>query len=393
MTGSSAEERLSRYMARFASAGAFAYLVLLAPQIAAQSERLKPWYTAVFVVAVFGPALFLSFASFRWSIERLRALVTALAITYSAAQVLWLPAFDGPTLGVTESAWIAMFPGLITVTTAIAWSNRAIFGYLLVVASFGQVLNFYSRNAHGNVPLLSDIVFGIMFCGIFTFTVTLVVRTGRVLDTTRAAAEAQAATAAASAARSVERERFDALIHDDVMSTLLSAARAGNSPALTAQSAAALNRLARLRSGISSTERIGPDSFVAYLRSALTEVDDHVAITTDVDEDAKDATLPMDAVRALSASAAEALRNSFRHAGTHATRTVDVSVAFDSASIVVRDDGYGFDPGAVAPHRLGLTVSIEGRMRQLGGGAAEVASKPGRGTIVTLTYRPTGDAS
>jgi two-component sensor histidine kinase len=232
-----------------------------------------------------------------------------------------------------------------------------------------------------------------MFCGIFTFTVTLVVRTGRVLDTTRAAAEAQAAAAAASAARSVERERFDALIHDDVMSTLLSAARAGNSPALTAQSAAALNRLARLRSGISSTERIGPDSFIAYLRSALTEVDDHVAITTDVDEDAKDATLPMDAVRALSASAAEALRNSVRHAGTHATRTVDVSVAFDSASIVVRDDGYGFDPGAVAPHRLGLTVSIEGRMRQLGGGTAEVASKPGRGTIVTLTYRPTGDAS
>ncbi|WP_415971660.1 sensor histidine kinase [Rhodococcus sp. 077-4] len=393
MPNTSAEERLSRYMARFASAGAFAYLVLLAPQIAGQFDRLYAWYTTVFVVTVFGPALFLSFASFRWSIGRIRALVTALAAAYLAAQVLWLPAFDGPPLGVTESAWIAMFPGLITVTTAIAWSNRAIFAYLVVVASYGQVLNYYSRIDHGNVALVADIAFGVMFCGIFTFTVTLVVRTGRVLDTTRTTAEAQAAAAAASAARSVERERFDALIHDDVMSTLLSAARAGNSPALTAQSATALHRLDRLRSGISSTEQVDPDGFVAYLRSALAEVDDHVAITAAVDDAARDATLPMDAVRALSASATEALRNSVRHAGEYAARTVEVSVAADSVRIAVSDDGRGFDPGAVAPHRLGLAVSIEGRMRQLPGGSAEVASKPGRGTTVTLTYRPIGDAS
>ena len=56
MQSSSAEERLARYMARFASAGAFAYLVLLTPQIAAQFDRLQPWYTALFACSIFGPA-------------------------------------------------------------------------------------------------------------------------------------------------------------------------------------------------------------------------------------------------------------------------------------------------------------------------------------------------
>lgn len=397
MQGSSAEERLSRYMARFASAGAFAYLVLLGPQILSQFDRLQPWYTPLFVCSIFGPALCLSFASFRWSMPSIRALVTAMAVAYLVGQVLWLATFEGPALGLTESAWIAVFPGLISVTTAIAWSNRAIFAYLLFVASFGQVVNYYSRIDHGNVPLFSDIVFGIVFCGIFTVTVTLVVRTGRLLDATRVAAESQAATAAASAARSVERERFDALIHDDVMSTLLSAARAGNSAALTAQSTTALARLDRLRAGISSTEPVGPDSFLAYLRSALTEVADEVAdevvIDADTDSVSGDSTLPMEAVRALSASAAEALRNSVRHAGDRAEREVHVRVDAESVRIDVRDDGCGFDPASVAPHRLGLAVSIGGRMRQLPGGSAEVTSKPGHGTTVTLMYRSLVDAT
>ncbi|MEK8074033.1 sensor histidine kinase [Rhodococcoides navarretei] len=393
MHGPSAEERLARYMARFASAGAFAYLALLAPQILSQFGRLQPWYTPLFVCAIFGPALGLSFASFRWSMRRIRTLVTSMAVAYLIGQVLWLPAFDGPLLELTESAWIAVFPGLISVTTAIAWSNRAIFTYLVLVASFGQVVNYYSRVDHGNVPLFSDIVFGVMFCGLFTVTVTLVVRTGRLLDTTRVAAEYQAATAAASAARSVERERFDALIHDDVMSTLLSAARAGNSPALTAQSSTALARLDRLRSGIASTERVGPESFLAYLRSALSEVDDHVVIDAGTAAVSVDTTVPMDAVRALSASAAEALRNSVRHAGDRAEREVHVRVATDSVRIDVRDDGCGFDPGSVAPHRLGLAVSIRGRMRQVPGGSAEVTSEPGSGTTVTLTYRDPGDTT
>ena len=132
---------------------------------------------------------------------------------------------------------------------------------------------------------------------------------------------------------------------------------------------------------------MGHGSFLAYLRSALTEVDDQVVMDTDTAEAPSGSTLPMDAVRALSASATEALRNSVRHAGEDVERAVRVRIDIASVRVDVRDDGCGFDTRSVAPHRLGLAVSIEGRMRQLPGGSADIVSGSGRGTTVTLTYR------
>ncbi|MGA9873105.1 MAG: ATP-binding protein, partial [Rhodococcus sp. (in: high G+C Gram-positive bacteria)] len=358
----SALGRLTRFITRFVSAGAAAYLVLLVPQIVNQQDSLQSWYTPVFVVAIFVPALSLWFVSFRYPVFWIRRVVTIMAVGYLAAQISWIPAFDGPKLDVSASAWVSSFPGLMSLATAIAWRPVFVTVYLLVVAPLGQVINYYSRIDHGHVPLVSDIVFGIMFCGIFTLTVGLVLRTGRVLDRTRVVAEEQAASSAASDARSVERERFDALIHDDVMSTLLAAARSGNDPALARQAEAALDRLESLRSGSGDAEPMTPTSFGAYLRSALTRIDENIAVDVSMPDRpaAHEPDLPsvsMDAARALTAAAAEALRNSVRHAGD-AARGVRASIRPSAAHVMVSDDGPGFDPTRVPPHRLGISVSI-----------------------------------
>src|SRR5438067_2438792 len=52
-------------------------------------------------------------------------------------------------------------------------------------------------------------------------------------------------------------------------------------------------------------------------------------------------------------------------------------------SIVVRDRGKGFDPGAVPEDRKGLAESVHGRMTRRGG-TATVTTAPGEGTKVTL---------
>ena len=52
-------------------------------------------------------------------------------------------------------------------------------------------------------------------------------------------------------------------------------------------------------------------------------------------------------------------------------------------SMFVRDRGAGFEAGAVAPDRRGLSESVVGRMSRHGGGA-EVRSAPGAGTEVEL---------
>ncbi|MCY4668367.1 MAG: ATP-binding protein, partial [Rhodococcus sp.] len=71
--------------------------------------------------------------------------------------------------------------------------------------------------------------------------------------------------------------------------------------------------------------------------------------------------------------------------GSSHRRSVRVRAPATHLEVVVPDDGVGFDPSSVETHRLGITVSIRGRMRQLDGGSATIRSSPGRGTSVTLT--------
>ena len=81
--------------------------------------------------------------------------------------------------------------------------------------------------------------------------------------------------------------------------------------------------------------------------------------------------------------AQEALQNALRHAeASH----VDVRLeAVDGRlRVAVADDGVGFDPDepGLRSRRLGLT-SMEERARALGG-TLSIASRPGKGTTVTL---------
>ena len=55
------------------------------------------------------------------------------------------------------------------------------------------------------------------------------------------------------------------------------------------------------------------------------------------------------------------------------------------AVIEVADNGVGFTRDEVPDERLGLRVSIEERIANAGG-AAEIASQPGHGTLVTVSW-------
>jgi signal transduction histidine kinase len=85
--------------------------------------------------------------------------------------------------------------------------------------------------------------------------------------------------------------------------------------------------------------------------------------------------------RQLLRVAQEALSNVVRHAGA---RSVDVmvDVGEDTVTVVVEDDGAGFDPTAraISSRRLGLT-SMRERVAALGG-ELEIDSAPGKGTRV-----------
>ena len=83
----------------------------------------------------------------------------------------------------------------------------------------------------------------------------------------------------------------------------------------------------------------------------------------------------------LADAAREALRTSASTpARAGASSPVDVTAG--TGTVVVADDGIGFDPASTA-RGTGLRESIAGRMERAGG-SAEIESEAGAGTRVTL---------
>jgi signal transduction histidine kinase len=99
--------------------------------------------------------------------------------------------------------------------------------------------------------------------------------------------------------------------------------------------------------------------------------------------------LPVEAVEALYTASVQAMVNSLQHAdepGRSTRREVRIrGVRAGGCVIEISDNGSGFDPAHVPGERLGLRVSIEERIANAGG-TAEIVSRIGHGTTVTLAW-------
>jgi signal transduction histidine kinase len=190
---------------------------------------------------------------------------------------------------------------------------------------------------------------------------------------------------AEEARRADEREQHRQL-HDTVLSTLTMVAAgafAGPSPALTVQAARDLQVLQGLAGapagpggavGSAQLAELGP-----RLERAAASTDD-LAVRLNL----VPVTLPSPVADQLVACVGEALRNIERHAGTDRAE-VTVSGGAGWAVVEVTDRGRGFDPAATPASRRGIRESITGRMLAAGGRAA-IASRPGEGTTVTVSW-------
>lgn len=86
---------------------------------------------------------------------------------------------------------------------------------------------------------------------------------------------------------------------------------------------------------------------------------------------------------ALLAATRASLENVVRHSGA-ASAEVEIISGPGSVSVMITDQGAGFDPAAVGPDRLGLRASVIERMAAVGGDA-RIWSSPGAGTSIVIT--------
>jgi signal transduction histidine kinase len=207
--------------------------------------------------------------------------------------------------------------------------------------------------------------------------------------------EAALARASRIEAATRERERLARNIHDSVLQVLALVQRRGGEIGgeavelgrLAGEQEVALRALVatdrdRERWGwLDDNKRAGP---AADLRSLLRGVE---STNVTVSAPGTPVMLPARAAHEVVAAVQAALDNVRNHVGDEARAWVLLEEEPDCVVVTVRDDGPGIPAGrldaAAAEGRLGVSQSIQGRLRDLGG-TATLTSAPGEGTEVEL---------
>ncbi len=179
-----------------------------------------------------------------------------------------------------------------------------------------------------------------------------------------------------------ERQRLDALVHDQVLHSLLLAAKAETKEdqAAAARSAdAAIAALTRVKEGaLSSTSSVG--LFQAIERAAK-RLDRRVQ--TEI-SGAGSFVIAANAAEALTEATMQALDNAIQHSNASRIQ-LSMRASGGLVEFTIRDDGVGFRMERVSRNRIGIKTSIMARMRSVGG-EAKVRSSLNAGTVVSLRW-------
>ncbi|PJJ55597.1 ATP-binding protein [Compostimonas suwonensis] len=392
------EFRVVRVLAASVGVGGVIFGLLALPSFVAQIDRVAPFTSVVTFSVVVGVPLALGLAA-RWaSMGMLRGLAAAASISYLLAIVVWEIVRPGPLAGAETNPWLLSITAIPVACLAIARPGMLIWPYAIVVSFFAVTMRFQALGSTPNalLPSVQGALYILFFATLFG-ELTVVAQLGaRRIDLELQNAWEESSTAAARIARQRERGRFEALIHDGIISTLLMAGRGGArpDPDVVAQAAQTAAQLETLR-GATSRDEGAPvrlDELVTRLARLARGSTVPIAFSARVARRLREeVTVPRESASAIVDAAAEAVRNSLRHAsprGASVSRSIAVAYGERGLLVDVRDNGAGFDPPAVPAARLGIARSILGRMEAVPDGEATVTSRVGYGTLVTLRLGP-----
>lgn len=347
---------------------------------------------ALTVVAVVLPLL--AAVAAPWvSLRMLRGLNALVVLEYAVVLLVLALATVAGRVGGTEVPWLLTFTAAPVTAALIAWGRRAAVSVLLGATGAVQLLRLLTGGDR-QAALASDIqVFFVS--STVVLLLGILVEASREFDRSTEAAYAGASRRAAQDARAAMRRRVQGVVHDEVLAVLVLAAQ--DAPALRAAVAAQAARARRLLGDLrrpDTAARIPVEQLVGELTEVVTNETPDARLTVadtrriaagDADE------VGADVAEALAGALRQALLNSRTHAGPTAVRSVAITAGDDGLHVAVVDDGVGFDPATVPPTRMGISISVIGRMRGAPGCDGRVESQPGAGTRVTLRWTPGAD--
>ncbi|MFE3492507.1 MacS family sensor histidine kinase [Streptomyces sp. NPDC059175] len=375
------------------------YAVLLF--VFARHEFERPWVAVGFLAVLVV-----------WTLATLPRVVNAAACTkpflvadlaVALAGILLTPLADQQAQTVDSPT----LPSIWTAGSVLAYAIKGGWRWAGFASSLVAVANIIERGEPSR-----DTFHNVLLVWVASIGIGYVVEVARASERTLARAlEIEAATR--------ERERLARGIHDSVLQVLAMVQRRGTA---MGGEAAELGRMAgeqevALRTlvagGLVPGSRVSEDESQGAVVRLVEEPDDdptaeaaerprdlrpllsaHAGSLVTLSEPGAPVLLPAGVAGELAAAVGAALDNVRRHAGDGARAWILVEDWPDEVIVTVRDDGPGIPEGRLAQAegegRLGVALSIRGRLRDVGG-TAELISVPGQGTEVELKV-PRGKA-
>ncbi len=381
----SARDRIRRTLLLAVGLGAVVFGALLASGpsgfLTQMGQLHDPYAALTVVVGVVLPALLI--VLHRVLPQRtLLIYAGATSIAFLILEAIWPLFMREPLLADDATPWMQGINAVHATMAAIVWPRIVGWVYPLALGPIVAVIQVQVRDDAAIAALLDGlgaIIFSLIVCGVSI----AMIRAGRMQDAAALRARDQAALEASRNTRELEQARINGIVHDDVMSVLLAASREDPPAELQERARHALSRVASLESGGTEHQDYDLHEFVAVIRATVSATAPDLPVSYSVQDHG---TIAASTAAAFAEATGEAVRNVLRHAGEAAAAHVSIAAGPTNARIVIRDTGAGFDPTRVADRRLGIRVSIEQRMASVLGGEAAIASTPGRGTTVTLTW-------
>jgi signal transduction histidine kinase len=345
-------------------------------------------WAIIFGVGIYGGIAATLVASFakRW----VRAVNAYVSLAYILALAGWSFVVEEPLTVATERPWLWLLCTVATSTAAIAFSTWQATAYLFVTP---VVYGLVRITPAGGGALLSsatlDIAYAIILGGAVLILITLLRQAAASVDSAQGTALDRYAHAVRQHATEVERVQVDSIVHDSVLTTLLSAARAYTPEAKSLATRMAHSAMGHLKDAAAAS----PDyDATVTLDQLATRIADSTSTLSGPFElrtrGVEAGSIPIQCSEALYSAAMQAMVNSLQHAGAgddvHRWLVVE-GAAGGGIRIGVGDDGVGFTFDTIPNERLGLRVSIIERVTNAGG-SVEIDAGIDRGAVIWINW-------
>jgi len=357
------------------------------PSLLDQYSLGEPLWSAITVAVMFGSLLLALLCS---TIKRfVVGSHRVVAGVYVLALLTWPYFLADPEMAQRGDHWLYQLTTVATATAAIGLSVRGATLYLFIVPMIYGVIRATPAGGGGPWELgLFNAIYAIILGGAVLIIVTMLRSAASSVDDAQGTALDRYARAVRQHATEVERVQVDSIVHDSVLTTLLSAARAEGEQEQALAGRMAANAMRHLREAALVTPDDGSTVRFRSLCDRIVETARSMQQPFSLRMRSIDTRIiPAAQAEALYSAAVQAMVNSVQHAGGPSVkRWVRISGAQGGMiEIEVGDSGEGFDVATMPDERLGVRRSIIERTANAGGHAT-LRSEPGAGTTVLITW-------